>query len=205
MYVDLSFRLTSNASISADHGYHLYSALSRVLPLFHQNNEIGIHPIRGRHVGNRQIMLMPESNLVLRVPVNQTRELLNLSGEVIQIRKTEVLIGVPQINAIEFQKSLRSRLVVIKISGLDAVQLNRDAFSNAVRKQLTSLGVSSQVHVNPGKRRTLRIRDKEIVGYEVILTNLDSEDSLEIQKHGLGGRRHMGCGLFIPLQSRRNE
>jgi len=203
MYVDLSFRLTSNASISADHGYHLYSALSRALPLFHQNNEIGIHPIRGRHIGNRQIALIPESNLVLRVPVNQTRELLNLSGQVIQIRKTEVLIGVPQTNALDTQTHLRSRLVVIKISGLDAAQLNREVFSHAVRKQLTACDVSSQVRVNPGKRRTLRIRDKEIVGYEVILTNLDFEDSLKIQNHGIGGRRHMGCGLFIPLQLRQ--
>lgn len=205
MYVDLSFRLTSNASISADHGYHLYSALSRVLPVFHQNNEIGIHPIRGRQIGNRQITLMPESNLVVRVPVNQIKEILNLSGEVIQIRKTDVLIGVPQITTIDPQQNLRSRLVVIKISGLDATQLSSETFRNAARKQLTSLGVSSQVQINPGKRRTLRIRDKEIVGYEVVLTNLDSEDSLKIQKHGLGGRRHMGCGLFMPFCCDRNE
>jgi CRISPR-associated protein Cas6 len=50
-----------------------------------------------------------------------------------------------------------------------------------------------------GKRRTLRIKDKEVVGYEVKLEGLTVAESLNIQEQGLGGRRHMGCGVFVPM------
>jgi CRISPR-associated protein Cas6 len=59
-----------------------------------------------------------------------------------------------------------------------------------------------------GKRRTLRIKDKEVVGYEVLVEALTAEESLNLQEHGLGGRRHMGCGIFSSVgpceQSSRN-
>lgn len=62
MYVDLSFVVTGSNAIAADHGYALYGAISRVLEdKVHAENGVGVHPIRGREVGNRQLMPMPWS------------------------------------------------------------------------------------------------------------------------------------------------
>ena len=47
----------------------------------------------------------------------------------------------------------------------------------------------------------VRIKDREIVGYEVVIERLTAEESLTVQEHGLGGRRHMGCGVFTPVTS----
>jgi len=33
----------------------------------------------------------------------------------------------------------------------------------------------------------------------VLIEGLTAEESLTVQEHGLGGRRHMGCGLFVPF------
>lgn len=66
---------------------------------------------------------------------------------------------------------------------------------------MTALGVSEQAIFSIGKRRTIRIRDKEVVGYEVILEGLTADESLAIQTTGLGGRRHMGCGVFVALRA----
>jgi len=48
--VDLAFR-TTGARIPVDHGYALYSAISRILPWIHADRTIGIHPLRGRYIG----------------------------------------------------------------------------------------------------------------------------------------------------------
>ena len=62
---------------------------------------------------------------------------------------------------------------------------------------MTALGVSDQAVFSIGKRRTIRIREKEVVGYEVVIEGLTPDESLTIQTAGLGGRRHMGCGIFV--------
>ena len=82
MHVDLSFTLTGTSAIAADHGYALYGAISRVLAdKVHAENGIGVHPIRGRQVGNRQLMLMSWSSLTLRVADNQIAAMLPLAGK----------------------------------------------------------------------------------------------------------------------------
>jgi CRISPR-associated endonuclease/helicase Cas3 len=43
-YIDLAFRLTSN-KVPVDHGYALYSAISRLLPEIHGAKNISVHPI----------------------------------------------------------------------------------------------------------------------------------------------------------------
>jgi len=45
-YVDLAFRLTGS-NVLVDHGYALYSAISRLLPEIHEAKNIGVHPTRG--------------------------------------------------------------------------------------------------------------------------------------------------------------
>jgi len=45
-YVDLAFRLTGS-KVPVDHGYALYSAISRLLPEIHGAKNIGVHPIWG--------------------------------------------------------------------------------------------------------------------------------------------------------------
>jgi len=46
-YVDLAFKLTGS-KVPVDHGYALYSAISRLLSEIHGATNIGVHPIRGR-------------------------------------------------------------------------------------------------------------------------------------------------------------
>jgi CRISPR-associated protein Cas6 len=195
-YVDLNFRLTAEGTVPVDHGYPLYAALSRLLPALHQQNGIGVHPLRGRYPGNRQLILGADSCLAFRTPVELVGELLKLSGASIRLKAARLLIGVPQLSALVAEPVLRSRLVVIKVAGCSAAQLNEKTFRTAVEKQLSASDVSTAVTVEIRRRRTLKIKEKIVVGYEVVLKDLTEEESLRVQKQGIGGRRHMGCGLF---------
>lgn len=195
-HIDLSFSLVGPAVIPADHGYHLYAALSRVLPLLHETNGIAVHPIRGLQIGDRQMSLTERSRLVLRCDADHIGQLLALAGKQLSIAGRSIRVGVPQVFALQPAPALRSRLVTIK-GFLDA-----EPFLAAIRRQLDDLSVSTAAEITLSRRRTLCIRDKEVVGHETIVEALTAEESLAIQERGLGGRRHMGCGVFVPLAQR---
>lgn len=194
MHLDLEFPAFSDSAIAVDHGYHLYAGLSSALQLLHSENGIAVHPLRGRQIGNRLLQLMPWSTLTLRLPQEHIGEVIALSGRSISINDRRVSLGVPSVKALEPAVALRSRLVTIK--GF----MDPDPFAEAVRRQLDALEISDRCILTIGKRRTLRIKDKEVVGFEVILEGLLASESIAVQETGLGGRRHMGCGVFVAMK-----
>ena len=191
MYLDLEFPVFSTSAIAVDHGYHLYAGLSSALSTVHSENGIAVHPICGRQIGDRMLQLMPWSTIKVRTPQERIGDLVGLAGKSITIGDLQVRLGVPKVQGLEPATALRSRLVTIK--GFQ----DAETFAQAVRRQLDTLEISERVILTIGKRRTLRVRDKEVVGFEVILEGLTANESIAIQEEGLGGRRHMGCGVFV--------
>ena len=194
MQLDLEFPVFSTSAISVDHGYHLYAGLSRALSTVHSENGIAVHPICGRQIGDRMLQLMPWSTIKVRTPQERIGDLVGLAGKSITIGDRQVRLGVPKVQGLEPATVLRSRLVTIK-GFLDA-----ETFAQAVRRQLDALEISERVILTIGKRRTLRVRDKEVVGFEVILEGLLASESIALQETGIGGRRHMGCGVFVAVK-----
>ena len=188
-YVDLAFRLTGS-KVPVDHGYALYSAISRVVPEIHEAKNIGVHPIRGTYSGNRELMLRESSRLVLRMESEQIGQFLTLAGKKLEIDSYSFRVGVPEVRVLFPRAALYSRLVTIK--GF----MEPDAFLEAAKRQLKKIGVQAELKV--GERRTLRVTEKQVLGFEVGAAALDAEDSVCLQEVGLGGRRHMGCGVFVP-------
>jgi CRISPR-associated protein Cas6 len=187
-YVDLAFRLTGT-KVSVDHGYALYSAISRLLPEIHGAKNIGVHPIRGTYSGNGELMLRDSSRLILRLESERIGEFLKLAGKRLEIDSHNLRVGIPEVRLLRPRASLYSRLVTIK--GF----MEPAAFLESAKRQLERLGVKAQIQV--GERRTFRVKDKQVVGFEVAALEIDAEDSLRVQENGLGGRRHMGCGIFL--------
>lgn len=201
--LDLSFCLQSHSPICADHGYQLYSAISNAVPALHEANGFAIHPIAGQQLGDRRMMLTPQSRLTLRVPDGRISEVLPLAGRELTIGSTKLRVGVPQVKALIPATALRSRLVVIKIKEAPtAKDITPALFQAAARRQLDQQNISSEAQIALGKRRTIRIKHKEIVGYEVIIECLTALESLTLQETGLGGRHHMTCGVFAPFETK---
>ena len=195
--IDLSFPIFSQSTLPVDHGYVLYSALCHQLPELHQSNGIAVHPIRGQQIGDRQMQLTEHSRLVLRTAAERIPTLIQLAGKQLNVGDKPIRVGVPQVHGLEPVTALRSRLVTTK-NGEDL-----DRFKQEIRRQLATLNVAEEVIVTVKNRRTLRIRDKEIVGHEVIVEGIGTDESLALQENGLGGRRHMGCGVFVPLAKKK--
>ncbi|MDB5386475.1 MAG: cas6 [Planctomycetaceae bacterium] len=192
--IDLSFPLISQASLPADHGYLLYVGLCRLMPQLHGSDGYAVHPVRGQQTGNRQLQLCPWSRLTFRAEAEKIPELIALAGKQLLVADRVLRVGIPEVHALTSEPAVRSRLVTTK-NGQDA-----ERFVKEIRRQLEAMQVSSEAILTLGKRRTIHIRDKEVVGHEVIIEGLSAEESLTIQEQGLGGRRHMGCGVFVPVR-----
>lgn len=190
-HVDLAFRVMG-PTLPVDHGYALYSAINRVVPALHDARDIGVHPIRGRYVGEGSLHLTPSSRLVIRLPDDRIRPFLKLAGRTLDVDGQLLHVGVPETRALRPAASLYARLVTIK--GF----MEPEVFLEAARRQLQGMDVTADLHL--GARRTFRVKDKQVVGFEVTALGLDAKDSVRLQEVGIGGRRRMGCGVFVPMR-----
>jgi CRISPR-associated protein Cas6 len=134
--------------------------------------------------------LTGSSRLTLRAPATFIPELLVLSGKVLEIEEHKLVVGVPTMYPLRPAAFLYSRLVSIK--GF----MDEAGFGAAAQRQLDALGIKGKLRVGP--RRTTRIKDKEVVGYAVAVSELDADESILLQEQGIGGRRRFGCGVFAP-------
>jgi CRISPR-associated endonuclease/helicase Cas3 len=190
--LDLAFRLTGSR-LPVDHGYALYAAICRVLPEIHAARDIGIHPVRGRYVGDAALQLSRPSRLVFRLPAGRIGAVLGLVGQVLDVDGYRLGVGVPEVRPLHPAPTLRARLVTIK--GF----MEPDPFLQAVRRQLAALNIDAPLRV--GRRRTVRVNDRLVVGFELAVGALGAQASLALQGVGVGGRRRMGCGVFVAAPS----
>jgi len=214
MKIDVSFRIIGD-QVPVDHGYQLYSSLSRSLPSLHNADWLAIHPIYGFVLGGSTLRLTPKSRLQLRLPPERLPEVLPLAGKRLTIadgtQKYSFRLGVPEVYALMPTPQLHSRCVVIKVSEAEKshCQPDREMFLTALRKQMLERGIGGEVWIDDRKdakgreisRRVLRIKDRVIVGYAVQVSSLTEEDSIKLQEAEFG-RQRMGCSIFIPLEKR---
>jgi CRISPR-associated protein Cas6 len=192
--------------LPADHGYVLYSAITRALPELHGQTWLGIELVSG--VPWREgIIALPARGaaLRLRVPADHYGQLLPLAGRRLDIAGHHLRLGIPTAHPLQPASSLYARLVTIKKF------TESEPFLDAARRQLDALGVTAALELpvdDEGRvrRRVITIRDRRVVGFSLAAHGLNDQDSLLLQTHGLGGRRSMGCGHFNPiLRPRANE
>ena len=208
--IDVAFRV-QGSQIPADHGYLVYAAVTRTVPAIHDDESVGILPIAGGMAGDRQISLNKSSRLTIRISADRIAQVLPLAGTCLRLGDGQLQVGVPEVHTLTPSARLYSRLVVIK--GF----MEPEGFLAAVRRQLDTVGVKGRAalmpqpvaiaNASPGHgsrspfiRRTLRIRDKEIVGYAVCIADLTDEESIQLQEQGIGGRRRFGCGVLLPAK-----
>jgi CRISPR-associated protein Cas6 len=187
--VDLSFPL-SGKHVPVDHGYMLFSAINRIIPEIHGNPQIGIHPIRGLYNGNGHLILSRISHLTVRLDADDIKLMLPLAGKSLSLNGENIQAGIPRILVLQPVASLQAKMVTIK--GF----IDPEIFQEALHRQLQELDIHPE-KVETGQRRTLKIQDKKVVGFQVRLTGLTADESLLIQEKGLGGRRRFGCGVFV--------
>lgn len=202
--VDLCFEMRGTG-LPLDHRYSLYAAISGVLgPLTHESFGMAFSVVHATRTGADELRLARSAHLRIRTPLEHLPSLLRLSGCLLNVSGHKVRLGVPRTFALRPVATLYSSLVTIK--GFT----EPEPFLAAAHRQLEALDVKGAAiiplrqegaHAGEPTRRVLRIKDKRIVGFALLVSELAAADSILLQERGIGGRRHMGCGVFVPARA----
>ncbi len=206
-------------TLPADHGYALYSCLKRLLKaddyspelrakLLDEDSfapEVLLSSIPGVPDRNGTIFLNRESRFRLRCPAAQAQywyqglqnRVLDLNGHMIRLIQPRLTL--PRPSAV-----LKARLVVFKLERWNTHEAPH-YFLESCQKALAHLEIQGQVFIDSNADgdlalRALKVKDKQILGFGVVIEGLQSEDSTKLQCLGLGGRKHFGCGWFYPAE-----
>jgi CRISPR-associated protein Cas6 len=200
--IDLLFPVVGSC-VRTDHAYAQLAAFCHLLPRLHDGTiPVSIAPISGQYIGDGLLQINPKySRLRARLPLQHVPDILPLAGKSFQIMGQRIHLGVPQIRALAPASALFARTVTIK----HATEV--PAFIAAARKQLDALNVGGQLEIPSGSsgthegephRHVMRIKETRIVCFSLLVRDLNPDESLRLQELGLGGRRRMGGGLFVP-------
>ena len=199
LFVELSFGIVGE-TLPADHGYGLYSAIAHICPAIHNQDGVSILTISGEPDKKGKIYLSKRSQLRIRLPyaVDKIAQVLPLAGQTLEIGSHSIQLSIPQIFPLKPLDKLRSRIVTIKKFQ------EAEPFLEAVKRQMNNLEIQGNISIptdTEGQpcRKVIKIRKYSIVGFSLIITDLNDHDSIKLQAHGLGGKHRMGCGIFTPL------
>ncbi len=216
-------------SLPADHGYALYSAIKYSLKVLDDpltkvifsnteasnkkalSENVLISSISGIPNGKQKISINQRfSRLAIRCPEDQVRAWYKLlQNKVLDVRGHLIRLVQPRLSLIEPSNTLKARIVTFKLEAIDHGQMPK-YFLESCRKALERLEISAQVSIDSNQcgdlaRRSLKVKEKHIVGYGVVVEGLSDEDSIKLQSIGMGGRKHFGCGWFYPVKELGNE
>ena len=193
VHVELKFPV-NGTTLSSDHGYGLYGAISRIIPEAHSADWLAIETIPGAARGDGVTQLDPQAKLKIRIPQDHVPLMLKLAGKRLEVDGHAIRLGAPQIYLLKPATALYARIVTIK--GFT----EPEPFLDAVRRKLDEMGVKGEPVVGP--RRVVRVGNHTVVGFGLTIHELSEEGSIILQEQGVGGRRRMGCGFFQPVSGK---
>jgi CRISPR-associated protein Cas6 len=195
-HIDLYFHVIAE-TVPLDHGFALYSALCAATSggaesWLHTAEDVGLIPIRGLPASNHRLRLDREARFGLRLSAADVPHVLMLAGRRVRVEETVIRIGTPTAFPLRPAASLYSRIVTTR-HGDDPAR-----FDEEITRQLAALGIAARVE--RGDRRVIRIHGKKVIGHELRVSGLTPEASVLLQEKGLGGRRKMSAGVFVPAR-----
>lgn len=192
-------------SLPADHGHPLYGAMSRIVPEVHESSSWRMATIGGTLNGKGEILLTEYSRLRIRAQWEQIPLFLRLVQKLLKVGKHSLVLEPPEIHPICPAKTLKARIVTIK--GFQ----EPEPFIGAVKYNLQKLGIENCEAYVPNNasgesdRKIIKVHQHQVVGFGVVVTELNALDSISLQINGCGGKAKMGCGFFSPVSSLEQE
>lgn len=176
--INVSFSLEGK-QLPADHGYLVYSAISRSTSSLHGVDWLAIELISGFPSGRGLIALSSlnsklgtrNSELRLRIPADHYRDVLPLAGKRLDIGGHRIRLGLPVAHPLEPAPSLYARIVTIKKF------TEPEPFLEAVKRKLDSFGVKGRVELPVDVTQTVNLRAEANSNVEIENSKLETENS----------------------------
>jgi CRISPR-associated protein Cas6 len=196
--VDAVFAIACR-SLPVDHAYALQQAIEEALPWFAQEPSAGLHTVHGAASGSgwmrpegadALLQLSHRAKLALRLPAHRAQEAAALVGHTLQVAGWPLRVEKMALRPLSRITTLFSRCVVLAAD--DEV-----AFVSAATGELGALGIRAERMVC-GRVTPVATPERTYQARSLMLAGLGLEQSLLLQRSGLGSGRKLGCGLFIP-------
>jgi len=185
--------------LPVDHAYALQQAIQEALPWFAQEPHAGLHTVHGAASGSgwmrpegadALLQLSHRARLALRLPARRADEAAALVGRTLQVAGWPLRVEKMALRPLSRITTLFSRCVVLAAA-------DEAAFVGAATEELGALGIRAERMVC-GRVTPVATPERTYQARSLMLAGLVLEQSLLLQRSGLGAGRKLGCGLFIP-------
>ncbi len=197
--VDVVFAIAC-PSLPVDHAYALSRAIHAALPWFADEPLAGLHDIHGAASGSgwmrpegagALLQLSHRAKLALRLPRRRLDDAAALVGRTLDVAGWPLRVEQAAVRPLARITTLFSRFVVL------AAADEEPAFLAAAATELAALGIRPETMLC-GRTTPLATPERTLLTRSLMLAGLTLEQSLALQRRGLGAERKVGCGLFIP-------
>ena len=186
--IDAVFDL-SGESVPEDYPFGLWDELQRLFPGLADEPSVGILPLRtAKSVDG--MLLARRAKLVLRLPRVLSENIMELSGQVLDVDRHPLQIGQGKLREIQPYPTISSH----RVCG----ERDEVLFMEKIAATLAEMNIPASLIC--GRANVLEGAKQSIHGFSLVIHNLKPEDSLRLQYTGLGGNRQHGCGIFIPYK-----
>jgi CRISPR-associated protein Cas6 len=186
-------------TLPVDHAYALSAAIQAALPWFADEPQAGLHTVHGAASGSgwmrpegadALLQLSHRARLALRLPAHRAQEAAALVGRTLQVAGWPLRVEKMALRPLSRITTLFSRCVVL-------AEGDEAAFVGAAIEELGALGIRAERMVC-GRVTPVATPERTYQARSLMLAGLALEQSLLLQRSGLGAGRKFGCGLFIP-------
>lgn len=188
--VDLVFPVRGD-TLPEDHALLLWRALRAQLPWLDDEPEAAVLPLGGlangpglRYVGGR-------ARLVLRLPERRAASADSLAGAALDAGGA-LAVGTPTRRGLGPARVVHAARVDFDID-------DEAVFVERCRAALAERGMQAEIVC--GRLRRVSGEARMIAGHPVMLYGLGAEQTMDLQRRGLGLHRKLGFGVFVPHKS----
>jgi len=196
--VDAVFAIACR-TLPVDHAYALQQAIQEALPWFAEEPHAGLHTVHGAASGagwlrpegeGALLQLSHRARLALRLPAHRAQDAAVLVGRTLQVAGWPLRVEKMALRPLSRITTLFSRCVVL-------AEGDETVFVSAAIAELGALGIRAERMVC-GRVTQVATPERTYQARSLMLAGLALEQSLLLQRSGLGAGRKFGCGLFIP-------
>ena len=198
--VDIAYRIGC-PTIPLDHAHTLSSAIRARLPWLDDEEYTGIHLIHGAASGNgwfrpedvenELLHLSKRTRMRLRVPKRRLEDAQLLTGQTLDIDGHMLEVGKAEVHMLSSLPTLFSRYVI------SSEEIDEGEFLQQAAEQMQAMGIHCRKMLG-GITHSLRFPGGPVFTRSLMVADLEPEQSVRLQQHGLGEGRMVGCGLFLP-------
>ena len=198
--LDLLFSIECS-DLPLDHGYVLSEQILQHLPWMRNEPHAGIHQIHVAESANgwmrpenpetEVLCVSRRTKMTLRLPSSRLEDAHILTGKTLDIQGHPLKVG-------SFTTRKLSRLTTIFARYIDTGgSEDENLFLESMQRQLLDKGIRVKKMMS-GKLLSHQTDEGVILTRKLMISDLDVEQSILLQEAGLGERKLMGLGIFLP-------